>query len=1301
MNTPKRLSSLLAILTIALCVVFAFSSCNLFECEHADANNDHLCDECSETLTECADADSNHKCDVCGKVLSECVDANTDHACDVCKANVGEHVNGEDDHTCDYCGEAASKCADADNDHLCDICYDVLSECVDANPKDHICDICENRSFGNCNDAEKDHECDYCGGNVGEHADSDPMTDGHNCNYCGESLCADVDTDEDHNCDVCGKKLCTDENENCVCDDENCGAPLHVDATLDHECDKCKGQVGEHADGTDGNHDCDYCFASLCAEGDVVDCKCDGCGAPLHVDAKNNESGEAGSDHKCDNCSVTLCYDSGDRDHKCDVCDASLCVDADEDHDCDVCEALMCPEGCETHKAPIITVYAEGTNCKVNGTNVVKFYGTEASYAVVPEYMASQYIIDLWVVYNAEGTKIAYIENGSEFVPTEGTYYIAPIFIANNLEGIFDTEGSVDVSDTNSTNINETVITPEWADVDASKKLTIFGKAPGQYPNHVVSASPNSQVYLTTDPTDAANVVLMVATRTGGTGGVGNTVIATPFDASSKGDGYLMSFDYYLDHNCSSADSTTILVVKDSDGNAFKIGVIVPAGKSMASVTADTATPTEGAFRFQSRHYNTLRGEKDTHWNVGNDGKEYKDSAGSVKQMLNSDTWYTFQIKIEFNKISTYYSLRGSNVFTLVEEYDFSNFSISERNLVAFEIQQGIYNSQALCYYDNVWFGKAHECVDANNDHNCDTCGVALCYDGIDADHNCDRCDANLCYEGDIADHNCDVCGATLSECADNDKTHYCDICGKGGFGEHADNDPMADGHNCNYCGKSLCVDEGKDHACDICNGLVGGECEDANKDHNCDYCGARKFGSVEGSTDCADAIELEDGSVKKDHKCDYCGVEMNMDKHVDVNNDGDHVCDYGCGAVLTECEDTDTEKDYKCNDCGKFLCEDINEDHKCDITDEHQCAWGVTVCVDENKDHICDFEGCKKVLSECADGETVDHVCDYCGEYNVAWCSDEVDNNHLCDLEACGKILSYCADGNADHKCDKCEKDVCTDANGDRICDNCNNVVAYNFEVGSIETSDNLVILNSSSSGNKPAADKSNVFSTTTLTTAGRPDGYNYASWMSLAADPENAANQVLSFNINRVEGGTSNSLSYVTATPVIVDADGTYTVMKFRMYIGTVDGSKNASHDVLYLKMYDATGKEKKAIVGYRTSTTATDADGNTVYALKSCGASINATTDMWVDMLLVSNNTEKKYYGYYSVDGGVTYTYANSGSTGLTDNITSVKLDTNHYQVNGQAYVDNWSNVRVSSVSISLTDGTTKEFAAPAAD
>ena len=50
-----------------------------------------------------------------------------------------------------------------------------------------------------------------------------------------------------------------------------------------------------------------------------------------------------------------------------------------------------------------------------------------------------------------------------------------------------------------------------------------------------------------------------------------------------------------------------------------------------------------------------------------------------------------------------------------------------------------------------------------------------------------------------------------------------------------------------------------------------------------------------------------------KDHACDKCGA--NMGTHSDSVNDGNHTCDYGCGAILTSCNDSD--KDHNCDECG------------------------------------------------------------------------------------------------------------------------------------------------------------------------------------------------------------------------------------------------------------------------------------------------------------------------------------------------------------------------------------------------
>ena len=106
------------------------------------------------------------------------------------------------------------------------------------------------------------------------------------------------------------------------------------------------------------------------------------------------------------------------------------------------------------------------------------------------------------------------------------------------------------------------------------------------------------------------------------------------------------------------------------------------------------------------------------------------------------------------------------------------------------------------------------------------------------------------------------------------------------------------------------------------------------------------------------------------DHKCDFENCtkdDMHMDGHVDSATDDDHVCDYGCGAVLENC--VDAEKDHECDICGGNV-----GTHADSATDD---------------DHVCDY-GCGAVL-EAHDFDIVKHEtedyylrkCHICGYFN------------------------------------------------------------------------------------------------------------------------------------------------------------------------------------------------------------------------------------------------------------------------------------------------------------------------------
>ena len=118
---------------------------------------------------------------------------------------------------------------------------------------------------------------------------------------------------------------------------------------------------------------------------------------------------------------------------------------------------------------------------------------------------------------------------------------------------------------------------------------------------------------------------------------------------------------------------------------------------------------------------------------------------------------------------------------------------------------------------------ETEACADNNKDHVCDTCGKVL----------------TQCADGN-SDHACDLCGKVLTQCADGNSDHACDTCGKV---------------------LTQCADGNSDHACDTC-GKVLTQCADTDKDHKCDYCGATL-------SQCAD--------TDKDHKCDYCGKTLTV----------------------------------------------------------------------------------------------------------------------------------------------------------------------------------------------------------------------------------------------------------------------------------------------------------------------------------------------------------------------------------------------------------------------------------------
>lgn len=232
----------------------------------------------------------------------------------------------------------------------------------------------------------------------------------------------------------------------------------------------------------------------------------------------------------------------------------------------------------------------------------------------------------------------------------------------------------------------------------------------------------------------------------------------------------------------------------------------------------------------------------------------------------------------------------------------------------------------------------------------------------------------------------------TLS-CADGDKNHICDDCGKI-ISNHEDGD---NNHICDICRKTISnhVDGDNDHVCDICRKTISNHV-DADKNHICDDCGKVISNHVD---------------VDNNHICDDCRKVISDHKDTDRN----HICDI-CGKTISN--HVDTDKNHICDICGKAISshEDADNNHVCDI-----CKKIISNHADGNHDHICDI--CSKAISNHTGGTAYCNaakVCDYCGKSY----GDKDPANHANLVNVPAKAATTSAEGNIEYwHCGGCGK--------------------------------------------------------------------------------------------------------------------------------------------------------------------------------------------------------------------------------------------------------------------------------------
>ena len=311
---------------------------------------------------------------------------------------------------------------------------------------------------------------------------------------------------------------------------------------------------------------------------------------------------------------------------------------------------------------------------------------------------------------------------------------------------------------------------------------------------------------------------------------------------------------------------------------------------------------------------------------------------------------------------------------------------------------------------------------------------------------------------------------------------------------------------------------------------------------------------------------------------------------------------------------------------------------------------FGGHECADENKDHKC--ENCGETLTECATN----------------------DGNHLCDL--CGKVVSACADATADGKCDVCSKYLFT-ADVD------------SYGAGSGITAHNV--------GWNGTANKADSFSSVdTLSTANRPTNFGKGYWFNLVANPTDAADRVIQYNMNSTNSnwdsnGEFNSDSYLLFTPTEQVADGDLIVFQFDYW---QNGGNTGKNPLLY---YEAFANNATSTGNKVTYTWNADTNGDTT---KETGVRpAQASSDIknmtgwvpyqtWFTIRVVYSNTAHKSYYYVSTDGGVTFDYLKAVSYAQESDLTQVGFYAEYvWQCGATMYIDNVLCVKTNEATFGI--------------
>ena len=203
--------------------------------------------------------------------------------------------------------------------------------------------------------------------------------------------------------------------------------------------------------------------------------------------------------------------------------------------------------------------------------------------------------------------------------------------------------------------------------------------------------------------------------------------------------------------------------------------------------------------------------------------------------------------------------------------------------------------------------------------------------------------------------------------------------------------------------------------------------------------------------------------------------------------------------------------------------------------------------------------------------------------------------------------------------------------------------------------------------------------------------------SFMSLAADPKDATNNVLKVLTNN----GSNGAASITLTPYVENSNGNIFVFEFDYYLEDENNSSWGSMDTFTVTFRDHSTVSSQAI--YKPTLKDEDGDGDLdVYFRPGniSDASMNVSGGKWVKVRCVLNDNPKvkTLTTYMSADDGKTWTryLSNDGLLSGDASVVNMSITFNATIASNRVqYLDNLSFILTDTVTMKLTNGTTVTY------